>query len=220
MAENNRIVNMIPTGKYTTYYDKEKTKIRVISNYNSNGNLHGSYIEYYENGNKMLEENFIDGKRHGSSSFYLEDGTKVTESKWENGIIVKYRTANPKIRTVWDEFSLNGYEFNGPFKTYTINANPSRFGSYLEDRYTGTLDMWYYDLTYKILQNVYHDGMKVMKTNNYWDKEGNPTVEVTYKSNGYKLTAKRWFYGLYANGDTIDFTFDPDSLSIEVVKLR
>lgn len=218
MAE--RVVDLMIKGHHITYYDKEKTKINVDSNYNNDGLLNGSYTQYWENGNIMIKENYLNGKRNGVSEYYLEDSTKVAEYTWENGVIKKCRTTNYLNRNVWDTFSLDGWEFNGPFETYTQYNNLIRTGSYLENRYTGTVRMWYYDSTYKILENIYHDGMKVMKDNTYWDMEGNITQNVTYESNGYKLTARRYYYGMYANGNFIDFTFDKETLDPEVVILK
>lgn len=65
----------------------------------------GSYKTYYENGNKYLECNYIDGKKHGLLTVWYENGNKQMECNYidskKNGLL-----------TVWYENGKKDYECN------------------------------------------------------------------------------------------------------------
>ena len=46
---------------------------------------HGRWIEWHENGNKALEENYRHGRPHGTSTYWYGNGTKQAERHYQDG---------------------------------------------------------------------------------------------------------------------------------------
>ncbi|MCF0163456.1 MAG: hypothetical protein HUJ88_12890 [Fusobacterium necrophorum] len=68
-------------GRYLEHYDEGGVKI--IANYNHNGNLDGIYKEYYTNGKVKLEGKYLDGEKVGIFTSYNKKEEKVEEKKYE-----------------------------------------------------------------------------------------------------------------------------------------
>ena len=49
---------------------------------------HGNNIEYYRNGTKKTETNYVDGKKHGKWIRWGEDGTLVFDINYINVNVV------------------------------------------------------------------------------------------------------------------------------------
>ncbi|MBN2891545.1 MAG: hypothetical protein JXL97_06750 [Bacteroidales bacterium] len=45
--------------------------------YNENGEKHGTWINYFENGKKSLEETYVNGVKEGQVTEWYKDGTKM-----------------------------------------------------------------------------------------------------------------------------------------------
>ena len=56
------------------------------------GKLHGLIEEWWENGNKMTETNFVDGKRHGENRYWYMDGQPQKLQIYEHGVSVSEET--------------------------------------------------------------------------------------------------------------------------------
>ena len=66
------------------FWDKEKTKIKYFSEYQS-GKLHGKHILWYDNGNKCWEDEYQSGELHGKIVRWHESGAKMWEKELQNG---------------------------------------------------------------------------------------------------------------------------------------
>ncbi|MBR9758117.1 MAG: toxin-antitoxin system YwqK family antitoxin [Algicola sp.] len=65
-------------GKWT-YFHNNSDKIMTQEHYNSNGNLDGESMIYYENGQMAEHSHFKDGKLHGQALWYDESGALIKE---------------------------------------------------------------------------------------------------------------------------------------------
>lgn len=52
------------------------------------GKMHGLIEEWWENGNKMTETNFVDGKRHGENRYWYMDGQPQKLQVYEHGVSI------------------------------------------------------------------------------------------------------------------------------------
>ena len=55
----------------------------------SNGKLQGYIQQWYRNGNKRFEGNYVDGKRHGDFIIYKENGEEEYYGTFENGELLE-----------------------------------------------------------------------------------------------------------------------------------
>lgn len=60
-------------------------KPRIYMPYSVNGELHGDYIEFYEDGNISYKITYENGIRHGKSISYLENGKIIGETNYIDG---------------------------------------------------------------------------------------------------------------------------------------
>ena len=70
-------------GATTDVYPNGKPKIYMP--YNVNGELHGDYIEFYENGQVSYKITYENGLRQGKSITYLENGKIIEETNYIDG---------------------------------------------------------------------------------------------------------------------------------------
>ena len=71
-------------GKFTT---RSKDETLIQTQYFYEGNLHGSDILYYPNGNMIYEKKYDQGVLHGVSHFYYKNGQLSETIPYERGVI-------------------------------------------------------------------------------------------------------------------------------------
>ena len=74
------------TGEVPLYWDLFKTKIYKIKNY-KDGILHGPYTAWYDNGNKYMEMNFVEGKIEVEYKEWNEDWSVSGRVDFKDGVI-------------------------------------------------------------------------------------------------------------------------------------
>jgi antitoxin component YwqK of YwqJK toxin-antitoxin module len=74
------------TGVVVNYADDGKT-LRTRWRM-KNGQMHGLIEEWYPNGTKSAETNFVDGKRHGENRYWYQDGNPQKLQIYEHGVSV------------------------------------------------------------------------------------------------------------------------------------
>jgi len=52
------------------------------------GISHGKFVMWYENGEKYIEENYVEGNLHGEALRWYENGNKLREAEFKNGKLV------------------------------------------------------------------------------------------------------------------------------------
>lgn len=55
---------------------------------NANGEKHGAYVLWYENGQKMLEGQWRDGVPHGQVTVWDHEGRVKARAEYSNGILI------------------------------------------------------------------------------------------------------------------------------------
>jgi antitoxin component YwqK of YwqJK toxin-antitoxin module len=100
-----------------------------------NGIKNGSYVTYYENGNKKSEGSFKDGNFNDSWVFYFENG-KIKEeinyfNNYKNGIY-KYYYLNGKLK---ESGSFKDDNYHGNYISYFENGNIEKEGKFIDGKY-------------------------------------------------------------------------------------
>ena len=70
------------SGKQTQWYDNGQKKMEAEF---VNGQQHGKTIEWYENGKMREDTEWAEGKPHGKSTSWHENGQKKSEGQFLNG---------------------------------------------------------------------------------------------------------------------------------------
>lgn len=213
-----RVIDLLPNGNHKTYYDKEKTKVKTDANYNENGVLHGPFVYYDSNGVKLVESNYNNGALHGTVIHYI-NGEISMRCNYSNNSLTKMEISNPNNRNVFDMFNYSSGDLHGEFKTYTDNGNLSRSGEYLKNRYTGSLDIYFTDTVFKIIDADYHSNKNTLSRLVYNDKDGKVISESSYSESGFRTGIDVHYYGDIVNNGIVKYYFN-DDLEIEVIVNR
>ncbi len=86
---------------FTEYYRSEKICMKAISTNKDKPNFQGPRIDYYENGNKKQESNYVDNKLSGIQMDWYENNIKKSEKEiaWNP----KTKTYDTKILQFWNQ---------------------------------------------------------------------------------------------------------------------
>jgi antitoxin component YwqK of YwqJK toxin-antitoxin module len=101
---------------------EQKKELNFINLYNVNGNRHGYWEYYYDNGNLSYKGNYVDDIKHGYWEYYWSNGNlfyKVNyvddikhgywEYYWSNGnLMYKGTYVDGKQHGYWEEYWSNG----------------------------------------------------------------------------------------------------------------
>ncbi len=153
---NNRYDYNIYEGKYEIYYTDGKPQI--IGNYKK-GKLQGLYTQYYENGIKRSETNYIDGLKTGEEKYWHTNG------KINNINTYKY-------------FKINDTPYSqleGIVMAYNSNGNVTQKSFYKNGKINGLREEWHTNGKKKSeieYCNGEHCGIE-----KYWDIKGRITSE-------------------------------------------
>ncbi len=66
------------------YYDEEQTELEY-EYFELNGEKHGEYKAYHQNGNLRISRNYVDGILHGQCIWYYENGKILDIYNYVNG---------------------------------------------------------------------------------------------------------------------------------------
>jgi antitoxin component YwqK of YwqJK toxin-antitoxin module len=155
-------------GIVITYFDKEKTKIKMKSNYVED-KFEGEYIEYYDNGVVMEERNYLYGKTNGVCKEYKRNGKLYIESTYKNGkkegnykeyndngeVVKECNYLNDKLEGKYEETIENGYSkiecnyVNGlkegeykKYSSYNSNGVIVKKCNYVNDKLEGNYKLY------------------------------------------------------------------------------
>ena len=130
-----------------------------------NGRIQGTWTEWYPNGNKKSEWNYLDGKRNGTWVYSFENGETRLEENYREG----------KKEGVWKEY----YQPGQILEQYTFSNN-------LKD---GIVELWWEDGSKRGTDN-YSKGKK-NGLSERWFSDGDKMNEYVYE-NGKKISSKCW----------------------------
>ena len=197
-----KIINGEMHGSYYEWYDFNKRKKK--GNY-KNGIRNGLFLSWHYNGNQSSEVNYVDGKAKGVSYFWNEIGMKTRETNNETG-----------ISKVWDYYDNKNIlsisiehvgRLHGKFTNWYIDGKIMIEGFYDFGKKNG---LW---ITYKkngkkntegLYKDDKKDGLWVTYDNNEMNK-----IEEIYK-NGLLIDVKEYRY--YLSGEKfVDITYEKDN---------
>ncbi len=89
---------------FTEYYRSKTVSMKAISTRKDKPNFEGPRIDYYENGNKKQESNYVDNKLSGKQIDWYENNVKKSEKEivWDS----KTKDYNTKILQFWNQEGL------------------------------------------------------------------------------------------------------------------
>ena len=67
----------------TTYPGGE---VKEVFHVNTSGEKEGTYLFFFQNGRKQIEQNYKNGLKHGKSYLWFENGVVAEEAEYINGI--------------------------------------------------------------------------------------------------------------------------------------
>ena len=115
--------------------------------YDDNKKLYnGTYIEFYDNGNKKIEINIVDGYKDGETFLYFQDGTLNEIRAYKKG------------------------KMDGTWTTYSNEGKKTAIANYTDNKKDGAWTIWDENGT-KRYEMEYTNGER-SGTWNMWDENG------------------------------------------------
>jgi antitoxin component YwqK of YwqJK toxin-antitoxin module len=188
-----------------------------------NGELHGTYISYSNNGNTELKANFVNGIKNGPFQVYYDDGTLKRTGNYindkENGLFKEY-FENGKISS---EYYQKDDEFDGAYKSWYENGNLRGTATYKNGKKSG-LYVSYYDDGNKMSEEKFENGNRFIKLFSMGKiiAEGNSKDDEKdgiwkyYNENGKIIKIENYNIGLL-NGEYKNYNYLNDSTTLEMV---
>ncbi len=180
-------VDGIKTGEWIYYYPNGKVEQK--GKYDKLGNPVGLWNWFFESGNKLLEENYVNGKREGFLTEWGESKIdslgkysikEVTKGEYVDGL--KEGSWVYEIQDYREEGAYLNDQKNGHWKSYFTDNNQLRFvGNYVEGLPDGKHIYYFHD------GNIEEQGNYIVgnKEGNweYFNPDGTILLTVTFKSN-------------------------------------
>jgi antitoxin component YwqK of YwqJK toxin-antitoxin module len=159
----------IVSGNIYQIHDELKIPVGKVVN----GKIQGTWTEWYPNGNKKFEWNYLDGKRNGTWIYSFENGKIGLDENYREG----------KKEGVWKKYYQSGqikeqYTFSNNIKDGIVELwreDGSKRGTdnYSKGKKNGLSIRWYGDGD-KMNEYVYDDGKKI--SSKCWDYRGHEVL--------------------------------------------
>jgi hypothetical protein len=117
----------------TNFSSNQKQKSKKALNENSH--YTGTWKEWYDNGQLMLEQEMFDGKLDGKYKRYYKSGKIHREFEIKNGKLVSAKEWDESGKLLVDGIFINGHPFNGTFFSHVLIGGSSE--SYLDEYQNG-----------------------------------------------------------------------------------
>lgn len=69
------------------YYQKDSDQLLILEHFDTSGQLHGSRLVYYKNGQIAEEQNYVSGKLQGALTLYSEKGVVLKSFEYDKGAL-------------------------------------------------------------------------------------------------------------------------------------
>lgn len=145
----------------------------------------GLISEYYGNGNKKFDHNYMNNKKHGLFTNYYIDGTKESECTYFNNKINGSYISYYKNGNIRENYSYKNNKMNGLCLEYYKNGNLSESYNYKNDLEHGTC-IDYYDNGIISQNYCYKNGNKCKLCIDYYDN-GDIHKEYKYVKNNKEV---------------------------------
>ena len=128
-----------------------------------NGMLHGDRNFYFKNGKLELSEHYVENVITGPYLSYYINGQIELSFEYENGVVNGLLTKYYENGSIMEEVNMSENEENGPFKEYYENGQLKWKGEYLNgDNEFGLLVNYKEDGT--IIKKMMCDSMAICRT--------------------------------------------------------
>jgi len=134
------------TFEYYTFFDADSSKIKEVFSLNESDSLpNGTYLSFFEDGNKRIEGYYVNGQPSQLWTYYFENGEKkssgyikdgIANGKWE----YYYESGGVRAKGV-----LNGAKKIGYWTNYFENGNEKSSGTYFADQKEGIWNYFFED---------------------------------------------------------------------------
>jgi len=162
----------VENGKWTQWYDNGQ---KSLEGEYLNGENNGKWTKWYENGQIESEGEYLNGEINGKYTFWYGNGQKSSEAEYLNG----------KQNSKWTFWYYNGQksaegeyvngEKNGKWTEWYSNKQKSSEGEYLNGKQNGKWTTWYDNGQIKS-KREYLNGEKNGKWS-IWNKHGQKIKE-------------------------------------------
>ena len=148
---------------------------------NSEVGFTGKYVEYFKNGQKLIEKDYKNGKLEGLVTEWHENGQKKSEIKTKNGKVVDglqtswYENGQKETEVNWKNDKLEGLQ-----TSWYENGQKETEVNYKNGKAEGLSITWH-DNGQKEVEINWKNGEVVDGVVTFWDKEGDVTETETYK---------------------------------------
>ena len=164
------------SGKSVEFFEGGEVK-RESRSY-KDGLMHGVSIEWYENGQKKIEQIFEKGQKNGAMRLWHDNGQLWAETSWENGKINGIFKDWRKDGQPDTEQSYKDDELHGTQRTWHENGQLGTESTFVNGEIEGLFNKWYENGILAETGN-FKSGQKE-GTWKYWDREGEITKEQIY----------------------------------------
>lgn len=157
-------------------------KPRIYMPYSVNGELHGDYIEFYEDGNISYKITYENGIRQGKSITYLENGKIIGETNYIDG-----KKEGKSLETlkgmIQKKANYKNNKIDGDMFLYYPSGKLLQKRSFINGKAEGELIEYYENGVIK--EKAYFINDKQEKEHLFYDEKGNLIKTDIYK-NGIK----------------------------------
>jgi len=95
---------------------------------------HGLYIEWYDNGSKWREGQYVNNKKEGEWKVYAhKTGLLYEYGNYKNGLKSGLWKTIDSVGDLRYEYAFQQGKYHGPFKTWDENGNPATKGEYVNN---------------------------------------------------------------------------------------
>ena len=174
-------------------YYFQNGQIQQKGKYAAKGKVDGEWNWFYESGDLLRKEMFVNGKENGLLIEYSDAGNVITKGEYVNG-----KEEGEWFIEVGDHQEEGVYEGGlkqGIWKHYFLSNGALRFEGEYFDGLEQEKHIWYYDTGAKMLEGKFVSGVKEGEWRRY-DRNGTLFVNIEYSSgveikvDGIKLKVK------------------------------
>lgn len=195
-SENGRY-EVTDTGDFNFISDSGRNIVFTLKN----GLLTGDFIEYYENGEKLLEGKYSNNQKNGKWYMFNDKGAKWKQETYKDGVLEgEYVEWYANTGRTKEKGNFRKNKKTGKWSTYYTNGQKESEGDYKDNQKTGKWTVWY-SSGRKKLETEYVNG-EIAGSDTAYYENGNIFYEGKYNNGqgtvtSYFSTGELKFQGSY-----------------------
>lgn len=138
------VARLTPDIVYMDNWPDGRPKVRAVSSRTTNGDfeMHGEYRSFHQNGAVASEGFFENGDEHGPWRWYYDDGSLMAECGYDHGD-GEYRSYHRDGSPAWSG-RMEDRQRSGLWKAFDAEGRPLREGHYVDGLQDGEWQYWSY----------------------------------------------------------------------------